>query len=116
MPFIFWSVQYVGKNEPPFNIRLNNHRKDVKDPKAILADKHFQKSGHRFNERARFTIIDRVANTNLDNKSFQNVLSWRYFHCLIQRGNFWIQKLETLYFKGLNLRFLRSKSTCLKQS
>ena len=30
-------------NETPFSIRLNNHRKDVKDPKAILADKHFQK-------------------------------------------------------------------------
>ena len=35
--------QYVGKNETPFNIRLNNHRKDVNDPKVLLADKHFQK-------------------------------------------------------------------------
>ena len=37
------------------NIRLNNHRKDVKDSKAILADKLFQKNGHRFNEQVRFT-------------------------------------------------------------
>ena len=37
------NLQYVDKNETPFSIRLNNHRKDVKDPKAILADKHFQK-------------------------------------------------------------------------
>ena len=44
------NLQYVGKIETLFNIRLNNHRKDVKDPKAILADKHFQKSDHRFNE------------------------------------------------------------------
>ena len=49
MPFILWSVQYacnlqhVGKNETSFNIRLNNHRKNVNDPKAILGDKHFQK-------------------------------------------------------------------------
>ena len=35
------TTQYVGKNNTPFNIRLNNHRKDVKDPKTILADKHF---------------------------------------------------------------------------
>ena len=50
-------LQYVRKNETPFKIRLNNHRKEVKDPKAILADKHFQKSDHRFNKHARFTIV-----------------------------------------------------------
>ena len=33
--------QYVDENETPLSIRLNNHRKDVKDPKAILVDKHF---------------------------------------------------------------------------
>ena len=38
------NLQYVGKNETLFNIRLNNHREDVKDPKAILADKHFQRN------------------------------------------------------------------------
>ena len=55
------NLQYVGKHEILFNIRLkNNHRKDVNDPKAILADKHFQKSGPRSNEHARFTIIDRL--------------------------------------------------------
>ena len=48
------------------NIRLNNHRKDAKDSKAILADKLFQKNGHRFNEQARFTIVDRLTNTNVD--------------------------------------------------
>ena len=37
------NLQYVGKNETPFNIRLHNQRKDVKDPKAILADEHVQK-------------------------------------------------------------------------
>ena len=37
------NLQYFDKNETQYNIRLNNHRKDVKDPKAILADKHFQK-------------------------------------------------------------------------
>ena len=60
------NLQYVGKNETLFNIRLNNHRKDVKDAKVILADKHFQKNGHKFNEHARFTIIDRLTNKTLE--------------------------------------------------
>ena len=38
------NLQYVGKNETQFNIRLNNHRNDVKvkDRTAVLADMHFQ--------------------------------------------------------------------------
>ena len=65
---IICNLQYVGKNETPFNIRVNNHRKDVKYSKAILANKHFQKIvlKNRFNKHARFTIIDRLTNTNLD--------------------------------------------------
>ena len=30
MECIICNLQYVLKNETPFNIRLNNHRKDVK--------------------------------------------------------------------------------------
>ena len=43
MECIICNLWYVVKNETPFNIRLNNHRKDVKDPSVILAGKHFQK-------------------------------------------------------------------------
>ena len=39
-------------------------------------------------------MIDRLTNTNLD----KEILRER----LIQRGNFWIQKLKTLYPKVLN--------------
>ena len=85
------NLKYVGKKKTSFNIRLINHRKDVKDPKATLADKHFQKSGHRFNEYAIFTIIDRLTNTNVD----YEILRER----LIQRKTFGIQKLQTLYPK-----------------
>ena len=45
---ILWDVFFMKADSFPvllksswFNITLNNHRKDVKDPKAILADKHF---------------------------------------------------------------------------
>ena len=69
MERVICNLQYVGKNKTPrFNIRLNNYRKDVNDPKAILADKHFQKNGHRFNKHARFTITERLTKTNLDNE------------------------------------------------
>ena len=61
-----YNLLYVSKNEPPFNIRLSNHRKYVKDSKEILADKHFLKSDQRFNKDARFTIIDRLTNTKFD--------------------------------------------------
>ena len=43
MECIICNLQYASKNETPFKISLNNHRKDVKDPKAIVADKHFLK-------------------------------------------------------------------------
>ena len=57
----------------------------------ILVDKHFQKNGHRFNEHARFAIIDRLKNTNLDKEISRERL--------IQREKFRLQKLETLFPK-----------------
>ena len=61
--------QYVGKYEAPFNIRLNNHRKDIKDSNAILADKQFQKMVKSFNEHATFTITDTLTNATFRKKS-----------------------------------------------
>ena len=84
MECAIFNLHYVSKNETPFNIRLNNHRKNVKDPKLILADKHFRKNSHRFNEHARFVIIDILTNTNLDKEMLRERL--------IQREKFWIQK------------------------
>ena len=74
--------QNVSKNENPFNIRLNYYMKSVKDPKEILADKHFQNSGHRFNENSLFTKTDRFTKTNLD----KEILRER----LLEREKFWI--------------------------
>ena len=70
---------------------MKKHRKDEKDPKTILADKNFQKKGHRFNKHARFTtLIDRLINTNLDKEILrESIIDW-------------IQKFETLYPKQLN--------------
>ena len=37
MECILCRIQYVGKSKTSFNLRLNNHRKDVSIPKAIPA-------------------------------------------------------------------------------
>ena len=79
------NLQYVARKKTPIDSRLNNQKKDVKDLKAILAEKHFHKRGHTLNKHARFTIVDRLRNTNLDKKFL------RKRH--IQRENFWIQKI-----------------------
>ena len=79
--------QYVGKAETGFNIRLNNNRKDTKNPNAILACKHFQQQGHNFNSHAKFINIDKLIA--------------------------WIQKLKTLVPYGLNQKLSKSEMTTL---
>ena len=88
-------IQYVGKAETAFNIRLNNHRKDVNNPKSIPANFHFRKPGHSFNLHAKFTLIEQLSNIHTTNKE---TLKFRLKCC----EDFWIQKLETLTSKGLN--------------
>ena len=88
-------IQYVGKSETTFNLRLNNHRKDVYNPKAIPACNHFKINGHNFMKYAKFTIIEQL--TEISNVS-KDTLRLR----LKRREDFWIIKLETLAPKGLN--------------
>ena len=49
-------IQYVGKAETEFNIRLDNHRKDVWKPDAIPASCHFSGKSHNFNTHAKFIL------------------------------------------------------------
>ena len=92
MPFILWSVQYATCS---MLVKTRHYstlnwisQKSAKDPKAILADKHFQRNGDRSNQHTRFTITDRLTKTNLDKEH------------LTQRENFGIQKIETIYPEG----------------
>ena len=87
--------QYVGKAETAFNIRLNNHRKNVNNPQSIPADFHLRKPWHPFNLHAKFTLIEQLCNIHTTDK---DTLKFR----LKRRGDFWIQKVETLTPKGLN--------------
>ena len=45
-----YKIQYVGKAETEFNIRLNNHQKDVWKPHAILASRIFLGKNHNSTE------------------------------------------------------------------
>ena len=87
-------IQYVGKSETEFNIRLNNHRKDEWKPDAIPASRHFSSKNHNFNTHAKFILIEQIRHIEIDTEKIKERLK--------QRENFWILTLETLTPKGLN--------------
>ena len=62
------NIQYIGKSEAPFNIRLNNHRKDVKNPNGTPACKHFNRHGYDFNNHGKIIIIEQLRNISWDIK------------------------------------------------
>ena len=95
MECILCKIQYVGKSETPFNLRLNNHGKNVNNPKAISACSHFKIHGHNIMKHAKFTLIEQL--TEISNISKDTIRLW-----LKRREYFWIIKLETLAPKGLN--------------
>ena len=95
MERIICKIQYVVKSETPFNLRLNNHRKDVNNPKAIPACNHFKMHGHNFMKLAKFTLIEQLTEVSNVRK---DTLRLR----LKRLEDFWIIKLETLAPKRLN--------------
>ena len=80
-------MQYVGKAETDFNLRLNNHRKDVCKADAIPASHQFAMKEHTFNKDAGFIIIEQIPRSMLIRDTKKNLLK--------QKENFWILKLET---------------------
>ena len=87
-------MQYVGKAEAAFNVRINNHRNNAKKPTSILAPKHFQEQGYNFNIHAKFIIINKLVNLHGSKEALQEML--------VVTENFWIQKLKTLVSFGVN--------------
>ena len=60
MECILYKIQFVGKSKKPFNLRLNNHRKDVNNLKTVLACNNFKINGHNFMKHAKFTLIEQL--------------------------------------------------------
>ena len=81
-------IQYVGKAATEFNIRLSNHRKDVRKPVTIPASRHFSGKSHNFNLHANFLLIEQIRHIDIDKERNKERLK--------QRENFWILTLETL--------------------
>ena len=87
---ILCNLQYVGKSET----RLNNHRKDVSNPKAIPVCLYFRKEGHNFIQHAKFTLIEQLTDTDNVSKA---TLKLRL-------------KLDTFSLKGINQELNNAKS------
>ena len=91
MEFTLCKKQYVGESETSFNIRLNNHLKNVKTSDAILACRYCQERDDVFSKHAKFIIIYKLTNTT---KS-KDILRQR----LIKREVFGVQTLQALHQK-----------------
>ena len=89
-----YCIQYIGKSETEFNIRLNNHLKDVNRQNATQADQHFKLPNHNFNQHAIFTLIEQLDNMRID-KGLKTLR-------LKKREDFRIETLKTLQLYGLN--------------
>ena len=88
---------YVGKSEPPSNLRTNNHRNDAKKADSILVDKHFfENKDHDFEKHAKITLIEQLRNT--DHMTQEEIT-----YNLEKRENFWMMKLNTLQPDGFNI-------------
>ena len=74
MEWILCKMQYVGKAEIAFNLRLNNYRKDTRKPNSILTCKYFQEKGYNFNKHAKFIIIDKLVNLHGSKEALQEML------------------------------------------
>ena len=69
------NIQYVGKTENPFNIRLNNHRHGANYPteETIPGTKHFS-INHEFNRDAKFTIIEQIKDNSKSQEEKRAIL------------------------------------------
>ena len=88
-------IQDVRKSETSFNIRLNNHRKDIKKANAIEACKHFNNNEHTFSKHGKFIVIEQLRNINTTPTETLKLI-WK------ERENILIKKLKTLTPYGLN--------------
>ena len=60
MECMLFNKQRTGKSEITFNLRPNNHRKDVNKQNSLQTDQHFWLPGHNFNKHAKFTLIEQL--------------------------------------------------------
>ena len=59
-------IQHVGKAEDEFNIRLNNHRKDVSISDTIPASRNFSGKNHNFKAYAKFILTEQIRHIDIE--------------------------------------------------
>ena len=103
-------MQYVRKEETPFNIRVNNHRKDANgnnpgNNNGNYSCSHiFQTTWSQLQKSAKFTLIKQINNTiNTDTIRIR----------LERRECFWILKLDTLNTEWVKSRTQQRSSSDL---
>ena len=92
-------LQYVGKSETGFNLRLNNHRNHIKSKvSSCELTEHFLQNTrtHNFDNDVVITIIEQIKRSDM--------LIERKKELLRRRERFWQRKLNTLQPNGLNKR------------
>jgi len=92
-------LQYVGKRETGFNLRLNNHRNHIKKGvSSCELTEHFLHNPrtHNFDNDAIITIIEQIKQNDMAIERKKEILRTREI--------FWQRTLKTLQPNGLNKR------------
>ncbi|CAH3128848.1 unnamed protein product, partial [Porites lobata] len=93
------SLQYVGKSETAFNLRLNNHRNHIKKGvNSCELSEHFlhNSRSHDFGKDVTITIIEQIKRSNMTIERKKEILRTREI--------FSQSRLNTLQPNGLNKR------------
>ena len=93
MEYILCKIQSVVKSDAPFNLRLNNHRKDDNNPKTIPACIHFKTHDRNFVKYANFTLIEQLKETsNVSINTLRVRVNWQ--------DDLWIIKSKHLLLRN----------------
>ena len=87
------NIQYVGETARPLNLRMNNHRSDIKKHKFSLVTEHFKGNGKCNLTHFKVQPIEKIPETKDPKKT--KILR-------LSRESFWIKELRTLTPYGLN--------------
>ena len=93
------NLQYIGKSEIAFNLRLNNHRNHIKkEVSSCELTEHFlhNKRTHNLDNNVIITIIEQIRKDNVSNEQKKDLLRQREIFCQ--------KKLNSMQRNGLNKR------------
>ena len=87
MEFVLCNKQYRSKSETTFNLRLENHWKDVNEQNLLQSDQHFRLPGHNFSTYTKFTLMEQLNDTNIDKELLKYRLKKTWEHLDYKTNN-----------------------------